>query len=93
MRPLIRKINQKLTKPDSRDCEEVRELMSDYLDDELNADSRDHIDDHVGICPGCQRVLGNLRMTLQQVALLSAALYAGASEPDEVAERIARTWR
>lgn len=93
MRPLIRKINQKLTKPDSRECEEVRELMSDYLDDELNADSRDHIDDHFRICPGCRRVLGNLRMTLQQVALLSAAPYAGASEPDEVAERIARTWR
>jgi anti-sigma factor RsiW len=77
-------------KPDPRECEEVRTLFTDYLDDELDADGRRRVEHHVGFCPRCRRVLGNLRHTLAGARLLGERPAAGT---DEVAERVQRAWR
>jgi anti-sigma factor RsiW len=56
--------------------------LSAYLDRELADDERARVEDHVGICPHCQRVLATLRRTLERLR----DLHAGA-RPD-VAEGV-----
>lgn len=46
--------------------------LSDYLDHELDASQLPRFEDHVGICPHCQRVLATLRRTLDSLRGLSS---------------------
>jgi anti-sigma factor RsiW len=40
--------------------------LSDYLDGDLSYSERDRIEQHVGMCPQCRRVLRTLRRTLER---------------------------
>jgi anti-sigma factor RsiW len=39
--------------------------LSAYLDGELSPGERERVEDHVGMCPHCTRVLRTLRRTLE----------------------------
>ena len=56
--------------------------LSAYLDRELADDERARVEDHVGICPHCRRVLATLRRTLERLRDLPA------SPQPEVAEGV-----
>jgi anti-sigma factor RsiW len=45
--------------------------LSEYLDDELSAAERERVEEHVGMCPHCRRVLGTLKRTLESLMDLS----------------------
>ena len=47
-----------------REHEWTHEHLSDYLDDELAARERERLEEHVGVCPQCRRVLATLRKTM-----------------------------
>jgi predicted anti-sigma-YlaC factor YlaD len=38
--------------------------LSDYLDEDLAGAERERVEEHVGLCPQCRRVLSTLRRTL-----------------------------
>jgi anti-sigma factor RsiW len=44
--------------------------LSDYLDEELSAPERRRVEEHVGMCPKCRRVLATLRKTLEALRSL-----------------------
>lgn len=46
--------------------------LSEYLDHELADDERARVEEHVGICPQCRRVLATLRRTLERLRDLPA---------------------
>jgi anti-sigma factor RsiW len=46
--------------------------LSEYLDRELRSDEVARVEDHVGICPHCRRVLATLRRTLESLRSLPA---------------------
>jgi predicted anti-sigma-YlaC factor YlaD len=62
--------------------------LSDYLDDGLSPSERDRIDEHVGICPHCRRVLRTLRRTLE--SLMDLPVEPHPSVADGVIERLRR---
>lgn len=45
-------------------CESVRELLVDYADGELPAESARPVADHLAACPSCRRELAALRQSL-----------------------------
>jgi anti-sigma factor RsiW len=45
--------------------------LSEYLDRELGSDEVARVEEHVGICPHCRRVLATLRRTLEGLRSLS----------------------
>ena len=89
----LKRVVRKLMGRDPRECEEVRALMSDTVDAELDEGSTTRIEEHVGFCAGCRRVLGNLQETLRRVGLLTGTVPEAAPDADKVAERIAGSWR
>jgi len=48
-------------------CQELVELVTDYLDDALEPADRARFEAHVAGCPGCDAYLGQIRMTLELV--------------------------
>jgi predicted anti-sigma-YlaC factor YlaD len=76
-----------------RKCAEVRELMSDYLDDDASVEDRRRVHRHVRWCRPCRRVLGNLRLTLGRLSGLAELRPPAAEDEHEVGERVAASWR
>jgi len=85
-----------LRNPFQRDlhtCEEVRALMSDYVDGELPAKGRRRVERHIVFCRPCRRVLANLRRTLAGLSRLAEHPSPQAEDAAGVAERVRRAWR
>ncbi len=74
----------------SGECEHVRELMSDYVDGELDPGEQARVERHVAFCPRCRTVLANLRLTLRALAALGSTRTRG--EDDATAAAV-RAWR
>jgi anti-sigma factor RsiW len=62
--------------------------LSDYLDEDLSPEERERVEDHVGVCPHCRRVLRTLRRTLESLMDLSAEPHPRVA--DGVIERLRR---
>jgi anti-sigma factor RsiW len=45
-------------------CQELVELVTAYLDGTLSAQERQEFDEHLALCPGCDRYLEQLRVTI-----------------------------
>jgi anti-sigma factor RsiW len=60
--------------------------LSQYLDEELGSDEVARVEEHVGICPHCRRVLATLRRTLEGLRSLPAVPEPGVA--DGVIERL-----
>jgi anti-sigma factor RsiW len=66
-------------------CSEVLALLSDYLDDDLAAEPRRRVEDHLRGCEGCARFGGQFRAT---VTALRAHLGRAEQLPEGVLERL-----
>ena len=53
-----------------RDHEWTHEHLSDYIDGELPEPERERVEEHVGMCPQCRRVLATLRKTVSGLGSL-----------------------
>ena len=48
------------------DCNELVELITDYLEGTLASSDRTRFDEHLTICDGCTEYLDQMRATLNQ---------------------------
>lgn len=60
--------------------------LSEYLDEELGSQDQARVEEHVGICPKCRRVLATLRRTLEGLRSLPEKPEPGLA--DGVIERL-----
>jgi anti-sigma factor RsiW len=60
--------------------------LSEYVDAELSPRERDRVEEHVGVCPHCRRVLATLMRTLENLRGLHAE--APANLADGVIDRL-----
>jgi anti-sigma factor RsiW len=51
-------------------CIEVVELVSDYLDGELDADLRRRVEEHLALCPPCRVYVEQVRDTVRALGQL-----------------------
>ena len=48
-------------------CEEVVELVTDYLEGELDPPTQDELEAHLALCPGCYVYLQQIRDTIARL--------------------------
>lgn len=62
----------------SRDlaCQELVEIVTDYLEDTLTERDRARFDAHLMTCPGCREYVEQMRTTLQLTGRLTVASIA-----------------
>jgi anti-sigma factor RsiW len=51
-------------------CVEIVELVSDYLDGELDAQMRRRVEEHLTLCPACQVYVEQVRDTVRKLKRL-----------------------
>ena len=60
-------------------CQELVELVTDYLEGALSSDEHSRFEEHIATCNGCRVYLEQIRMTIRLVGSLTVeALPAGA---------------
>jgi anti-sigma factor RsiW len=48
-------------------CQDVVELVTDYLEGELDDETRAELEAHLGLCPGCGTYFEQMRRTIDQL--------------------------
>jgi anti-sigma factor RsiW len=51
-------------------CREMVELVTDYLEDAMDADRRARFEEHLSACDGCTRYVDQMRETIRLAGLL-----------------------
>lgn len=54
----------------SMSCEQFVELVTEYLDDAMDPDTKRRFEEHLDICPGCVTYLEQIRETIRQAGQL-----------------------
>jgi len=52
-------------------CQEVVELLNDYLEGTLSSEDRAHVQTHLDACDGCTSVLAQLRLAITTTGRLT----------------------
>lgn len=72
-------------------CQELVELITEYLEDALDADRRAAFEEHLAICPPCRGYLREIRVTAQTAGSLNES-----DIPEDARElmlQVFRDWR
>lgn len=48
-------------------CQEVVEIVTDYLEGQLDDAARTELEAHLALCPGCDRYLEQMRVTIDEL--------------------------
>jgi len=72
-------------------CQELTELITDYLEDAMPAAERARFDEHLSNCPYCRAYLQQMRMTIGTLGRLTPDSIPRPVQ-DELLRRF-RTWR
>jgi anti-sigma factor RsiW len=72
-------------------CQELVELVTDYLENALSADDRVRFEAHIGRCDGCTVYLRQMRQTIELTGSLSPE--ALSADAERVLLRAFRGWR
>ncbi len=62
-------------------CRELVELLTDYLEDVLDAAERAEIERHIVICRGCSNYVEQMRSTIELLGRLAEDAAHAPSEP------------
>jgi anti-sigma factor RsiW len=63
---------------DEMACQELVEVITDYLEGALDAEDRRRFEEHLAGCPGCRNYLEQMRATIR----LTGALKSDPTPPD-----------
>ena len=74
------------------DCSEIRTLLSEYLDDALDEKAKALADEHLRICPACQKELDSLKTLVKGIGSLES-VKAPADFLDQLHKRMERRSR
>ena len=74
--------------PGELSCDELVELVTDYLEGALPADERDEVEKHLAICKGCVEYVRQMRQTIA----MSGALHREPLSQD-AREKLLRAFR
>jgi anti-sigma factor RsiW len=63
-------------------CQELVELVTDYLEGSLSDQDRARFDDHLAMCTGCRNYLAQMRITIAALGRLSEASISAQARDD-----------
>lgn len=74
--------------PDTLDCVDLVELVTEYLDGALDAGERARLEHHLTACDGCTTYIDQMRLTIRAVGHLREDALSS-----EAVDRIVRVYR
>ena len=80
-----------MTDPRSITCQELTEVLTDYLEGVMPAEDRERFEAHLAICDGCVHYVTQMRQTVTATHALSSE-DVEATAPDELLSAF-RAWQ
>jgi predicted anti-sigma-YlaC factor YlaD len=77
-----------MTTSNELSCQELVELVTEYLEGTLPTHERVRFENHLAICPSCGNYLDQMRRTIQMVGALKEEAI-----PDEAKEQLLHAFR
>ncbi|MBI2867333.1 MAG: zf-HC2 domain-containing protein [Chloroflexi bacterium] len=68
---------------DHHGCQKLRDMASDYVDDQLSSEQRSQANTHLGICPPCRAFVETLKRTVRALGSLGQE-----KAPDTLKQRL-----
>ena len=72
-------------------CQELVELVTDYLEGMLPVEDRERFDSHLALCDGCRTYLEQMRQTIRAIGHISHEPITSRTRDEVLA--IFRAWR
>jgi anti-sigma factor RsiW len=66
-------------------CQQVVELVTDYLEGELDEPTRTELEAHLALCPGCDAYLTQMRTTIEELGHVPVETLSEQAQNDLVA--------
>lgn len=66
-------------------CREIVELVTDYLEGDLDAESTTALETHLDLCPGCARYVEQIRETVTTLGEVSSDNLSAEAQADLLA--------
>jgi anti-sigma factor RsiW len=73
-------------------CQEMIEVVTNYLDDALPSDEQERFERHLSYCAGCSTYVEQMRETIRQTGLVPREDSLAPALRDEIVARF-RTWK
>jgi len=73
-------------------CQEMIEVVTNYLDDALPPDERQRFERHLSYCAGCSTYVDQMRETIRQTGMVPSEDSLPPSLREEIVARF-RTWK
>ena len=77
---------------DEFSCQEMIEVVTNYLDDALPSDERQRFEHHLSYCAGCGTYLDQMRETIRQTGMVPREESLPTALREEIVARF-RTWK
>jgi anti-sigma factor RsiW len=77
---------------DEFSCQEMTEVVTNYLDDALPPDEQQRFERHLSYCAGCTTYVEQMRETIRQTGLVPREDSLAPALRDEIVARF-RTWK
>ena len=77
---------------DEFSCQEMVEVVTDYLDDALPPDERQRFERHLSYCAGCSPYVAQIRQTIKQTGLVPREESLPPALREEIVAQL-RTWK
>ena len=61
-------------------CQELVELVTDYLEDVLDQETRDRFEEHLALCPGCETYLHQMAETATRLGQIPVETLSGEAQ-------------
>ena len=81
-----------MTKPFELTCQEIVELVTEYLEDHMTPAQRSQFEQHIVMCPPCATYLAQMRTMVGLAATLAASADVAPEPPAAVLEAF-RRWK
>jgi predicted anti-sigma-YlaC factor YlaD len=72
-------------------CQELVELVTDYLEGSMSVAERARFDQHLAICAGCRNYLDQMRKTIRTLGQLSEQTISAQARDDLL--NVFRSWK
>ena len=66
-------------------CQEVVELITDYLEGQLDDETRTEMEAHLALCPGCDTYLAQMRRTIEELGHVPVDTLSAQAQADLLA--------
>lgn len=76
---------------DTFSCQEVVELVTDYLENVLLPEMRKRLEEHVAECPGCETYIEQIRQTISMLHQLAKEPVSPATKQELL--QFFRSWK